>query len=132
MKEELQVKMMEIISSIQSAMAKTGEFTVEQLPDIAMQYILYGRVLTVVLSISAIVMGITCLSFALWAYRNPWNRSHYWSDQHKIRSDGNYSAMFLGTGIGIASIFLSIVTFDYMVWVAPKVWLIKELASLIK
>lgn len=132
MKEELQVKMVEIISSIQSAMSKTGEFAAEQIPDIAMQYILYGRVLTIVLSISLIAMGIACLSFALWAYQNPWNNSPYSWDQHKTRSESNYSVMFIGTVIGIASISISILTFDYMVWVAPKVWLIKELAALIK
>ena len=132
MKEELQVKMMEIISSIQSAMAKTGDFVPEQLPDIAMQYILYGRVLTVVRSVSLIATGITCLSFALWVYRNPCNNSPYSWDRNNTRSEGNYSAMCLGTTVGVALTLMSIATFDYMVWVAPKVWLIKELASLIK
>ena len=132
MKEELQVKMVEIISAIQSAMVKTGEFAAEQLPDIAMQYILYGRVFTVVQSVSLIAIGITCLSFALWAYRNPWNNSPYSWDQHKTRSERNYSVMYFGTTVGVALTSMSIATFDYMVWVAPKVWLIKELASLIK
>ena len=132
MKEELQVKMVEIISSIQTAVSKTGEFAAEQLPDIAMRYILYGRVLTVVQSVSLIVIGITCLSFALGAYWNPWNNSPYSWDQHKTRSESNYSVMYFGTVIGIALTSMSIATFDYMVWVAPKVWLIKELTSLIK
>lgn len=43
MKDALQLKMVEILTAIQSAVGKSADFALEQLPDIAQQYVLYGR-----------------------------------------------------------------------------------------
>ena len=44
MKDELQLKLTEILTAIQVGVSKTADFTLEQLPDIAQQYLLYGKV----------------------------------------------------------------------------------------
>lgn len=44
MNGQLQAKMVEILTTIQRGTETAGTFAMEQLPDIAQQYVLYGRV----------------------------------------------------------------------------------------
>lgn len=132
MKDELQLKLVEIISAIHHAVSKTGEFVAEQLPDIAQQYVVYGRVISAVGFIALLCLSAACFSLAWWAYHNPWF-DRWGSSYHKPeRSESNIAVIIFGAIIGTLSIMVSFLSFNYMVWVAPKVWLIKELASLIK
>jgi hypothetical protein len=48
MKEELQGKLVEILTQIQSTVGQAKDFTLQQLPDIAQSYIYYGVVSSVV------------------------------------------------------------------------------------
>lgn len=48
MKEELNTKLVEILTSIQTAAGKASDFALDQLPDIAQSYVLYGRAVSVV------------------------------------------------------------------------------------
>ena len=47
MKEELNGKLVEILTSIQTAAGKASDFALEQLPDIAQSYVMYGRAVSV-------------------------------------------------------------------------------------
>ena len=63
MKDALQLKMVEILTAIQSAVGKSADFALEQLPDIAQQYVLYGRVWSTI----AVLVSLAFLVTAVWA-----------------------------------------------------------------
>jgi len=132
MKDELQTKLVEILTAIQSATGKAADFAMDQLPDIAQQYVVYGRAVTVISSVALIIFASACFYAASWAFKNPWNISPYSFEKDRKRSDSNTALIFFGYVIGAFALFLSVATFDYLVWFAPKVWLIKELAMLVK
>lgn len=126
MKEELQTKMVEILSSIQTAAGKASDFALEQLPDIAQSYVAYGRA-SVTLSI---IMSVALLFAVAWLFK--------WT-HHKVSKEDYDAVIWFPTGLAgsIAAMFLTINLFidsktAMLVWFAPKVWLLKELASLIK
>ena len=132
MKEELQLKLVEVVTSIQAAAGKAGEFALTQLPQIAQEYVIYGRVKTAVLTLLLLLLGGILLCAAVWAYKKPWNSSPYSIDREKLRSESNYVVIGFGTAFGTLFTVIAILSFDYLVWFAPKVWLIKELANLIR
>lgn len=132
MSDKLNDKLVEILTGIQSAVKSAGDFAIEQLPDIATQYILYGRVKSAVIALFLLCVIVALYGFAYWAYKNPWNTSEYLSDAGKKRSESNYTAMIFPPILATGLLLIVIWDFDYLVWFAPKVWLIKEIATLIK
>lgn len=132
MKEALQEKLVEVIAAVQAAAGKAGEFALTQLPQVAQEYVVYGRVKTAVFTSLFLVVGIAAICLAVWAYKNPWNTSPYSIDKGKNRSESNRMVMFFGGSLGGLIIIMSFLAFDYLVWFAPKVWLIKELSNLVK
>lgn len=131
MNEQLQAKLVEILSGIQAAVKAAGDFALEQLPDIAYQYISYGRALSLVVMIITVLLFVIglwlCIKKAIYGTQKDQYYNYGWSD--------NRSAALVGGG---ALLFVSCIIFTInlsntmMVWFAPKVWLIKELAVLIK
>lgn len=132
MNEQLQAKLVEILSGIQSATKAAGDFALGQLPDIAQSYVMYGRARTVVISAILLIIGASLLGLARWAYKHPWNTSPYSWDKDAKRSESNHLVMLFPGIFGGLFVMLGIFTFDLLVWVAPKVWLLKELAALVK
>ena len=132
MKEELQDKLVEILAAIQTTAGQAKDFTLAQLPDIAQSYVMYGRVKSAVLVTLLLLIAAGLLALAVHAYKNPWNISEYSWDRDKKRSESNWMAMWLGGGLGIFMIFAAFTTFNWLVWFAPKVWLLKEIANLLK
>lgn len=132
MKNELNEKLVEILTSIQSATGKAADFALTQLPDIAQSYVLYGRVSTVVSTLLMVFIGSVLLCISAYAYKNPWNNSTYSWDKGKKRDDGNVISIGFSGGLGAGITIIALANFNWLVWLAPKVWLIKELASLIK
>ena len=132
MKDELNSKLVEILTSIQNATGKAADFALTQLPDIAQSYVIYGRVSTVASTLLMMLIGAVLLCICAYAYKNPWNNSTYSWDKHKKRDDGNNFLIAISGFLGGAMIVVSIASFNWLVWLAPKVWLLKELAQLIK
>lgn len=132
MKQELQDKLIEVIDSIQSAATVASDFALEQLPDIAQQYVIYGRAKSVITFVVMVLISTVLLKYAHWAYKNKWNTSPYSVDSDRARSDSNLVAIFVGCAFGLLFAMLAFIEFDLLVWVAPKVWLMKELAMLVK
>lgn len=125
-KDELQTKLVEILSSIQSATGKASDFAMEQLPEIAQSYVLYGRVsLTFYLVFGlSILGGLTLLA-------------------HRIEREGKKADKDFPSGLPYFTLggtgallgggmFLANLSSAMLVWFAPKVWLLKEIASLVK
>lgn len=132
MKEELQSKLVEILASIQTATGKASDFAIEQLPDIAQQYVLYGRVRSVIFVVAFTLIAGALLKYAHWAWKNPWNTSAWSMDRHLKRSESNLAAMVLGVICAGFFSFCALLSTNPLVWVAPKVWLLKEIAALVK
>lgn len=132
MDEQLQNKLVEILEGIQTATRSAGDFALEQLPHIATQYVMYGRVKTA--AITALMLLAATVLFAIfrWAYKNPWNTSTSYFEKDAKRSESNYFVMGVTCGFGSLSALIGVLNFDLLVWIAPKVWLLKELASLVK
>lgn len=132
MKEELNSKLVEILTSIQTAAGKASDFALEQLPDIAQSYVMYGRAVSLAHAAVLLLIGGVLLKYSHWAYKNPWNTSGYSFEQGRLRGDSNYIAMIAPAIVGGLFVITALLSFDYLVWFAPKVWLLKELATLIK
>ena len=123
MNDKLQGSLAEILTGIQSAVKASGDFAASQLPDIAQQYITYGRAANTMYAVlfllaSAILARIACKQFNAL--------------------DGSDSvvppflAVFSSAACVLTSIlFLCRLNDVILVWFAPKVWLIKQLASLV-
>jgi hypothetical protein len=131
MDEQLSGKLTEILSGIQSATKAAGDFALEQLPDIAQSYVMYGRVKTAVLTTFLLLLATALASLSWWAYKNPWNTG-YFAHKDEKRGESNYFVMLGGASVGILLAAVAFLSFDFLVWFAPKVWLLKELASLVK
>jgi len=117
MQEELQSKLVEILTSIQAATGKAADFAMDQLPDIAQSYVVYGRV-----SSTFAVFGSAAVIAALL----------YFSKAYEKESEG---VSWIGggfTAIFPAMAFCFSIGDFFLVWFAPKVWLLKEFAQLVK
>lgn len=123
MNEELQGKLVEILASIQAAAGKTADFAMEQLPDIAQSYIVYGRVY----ASFSVALALLLIIGAIYAIR--------WAHKTDPNTEGVMipASLFGGTAAFLGFIGVCATASNAMlVWFAPKVWLLKELASLIK
>jgi hypothetical protein len=120
MKEQLQGKLVEILTSIQTATGKAADFAMAELPDIAQQYLSFGRSFeTFMFVILTVVIGLLVWGTA-WIAKN-FNEF----DRAAAIVPGVFSfIVFLLWCAQLKDVL--------MVWLAPKVWLITELAKLIK
>jgi hypothetical protein len=64
MKEELQGKLVEILTSIQTATGKASDFAMSQLPDVAQSYVGYGRALYTVGVVLGALFLLACVALS--------------------------------------------------------------------
>lgn len=130
MKEELQSKLIEILGSIQTAAGKAGDFALVQLPEIAQSYVIYGRAMSLV----KIGFAVAALLVAFFIFRGI--RKHCVGKDELMDCDpavvvfGGFG-MFALSAAGFLMLYQGIAS-AALVWFAPKVWLLKEIAGLIK
>lgn len=126
---DLQSKLVEILTSIQGAVGEAKDFTLQQLPDVAQQYILFGMVSNVVGTLLALAVGVGLGWLCYRLFSSPNNRDRY--------GDITPGYGVGGTLSGIGS-FVSVIVFiaglekTMLVLFAPKVWLLMEIAKLVK
>lgn len=124
MNEQLQSKLVEVIAAIQSDVGKSADFALAQLPDIAQQYVTYGRAWSIVsILLCVVVLG---LYYALVRRAACYDGTGGGELVIALAACGAPFAVFVALYL-----FLSIKE-AAIVWVAPKVWLIQELARLLK
>jgi membrane-bound acyltransferase YfiQ involved in biofilm formation len=121
MNEQLQSKLVEILSGIQAATRAAGDFAMEQLPDIAQQYVMYGRAVNTVAVIAALLVLLL-----LYLNRRPMLKAH----EDDIAAWPVITVM-LGCSFSFMTLLFCVPP-ALLVWFAPKVWLLKEIASLVK
>ncbi len=123
MNDQLQGKLVEILSAIQAGARAAGDFAMEQLPDIAQQYVLYGRVVSTAYVVMFALLAICCVATVVMHARGK-----------EDLLDCEPAIVIFGPIGGALSAAIAFVNFGpaMLVWFAPKVWLLKELAGLIK
>lgn len=123
MNEQLQNQLATILGSILNGVKQAGDFALVQLPDIAQQYVVYGRAkyTTLFLFFLIVIAGLA------WGIR--------WAFKDKDTCDDVVAGVCIFGGLGIIGCSIgAVVTASeaLLVWLAPKVWLIQELARLMK
>lgn len=126
MKEQLQTKLVEIISQIQVAVGKASDFAMDQIPDIAYQYIKFKTVWYIsemFIAVVILVGAIYCFKYfkRLYLEADCWDNSGYGMSVCTSIAVG-----FLATGTIVCNIHELL-----MIYIAPKVWLITQLANLV-
>lgn len=129
MKDELQGKLVEILSSIQTAAGKASDFAMEQLPDIAQSYIVYGRFVETMQAATSLAIFFGCIYAMYWAVCISKSETEYgtWGEGRGF----TLGAGILGGGISFAGVMIE-GPHAALVWFAPKVWLLKEIAGMIR
>ena len=129
MKDELQTKLVEIITSIQLGIGKAGDFAVEQLPDIVQQFIVFGMISNVTYSVIQIVSAVLTGFFSYKLFTSSGAKDGW----GYINADYGTAAFILAMfSFCSALAFLTGLKETLLVLFAPKVWLLMELANLIK
>lgn len=139
MKEELQGKLLEILTAIQTNTGKAidtgaklagqaGDFAMEQLPDIAQSYVAFARAWE---TLNALLWwGVTLALLYAVLVKAILNTKWLVGDMWPIE---RFLMCLIGIPVTLATLVTALqYTKDAMfVWFAPKVWLIQELAKLI-
>lgn len=121
---------------LSGAVTKTADFATAQAIDIAMQYVMYGRILYTFLILTSLIS----LIFSTWYFfvKGVNNTKAVVNDPGRYR-DGYWLAERIiatfGGGWLVATSFIVCavnVKEFLMVWAAPKVWLMIQLAELAK
>ena len=129
MKDELQTKLAEILTAIQTGADKSTNFALEQLPDVVQQYLLYGRVWSAI-SVLACLAATTLIVWVTLRFGYLSKQTDKYGGWPELR----VAATIIGSGssLGSAGVLLWEIKYAALIWLAPKVWLLKEVAGLLK
>lgn len=123
MQEEIFRRIDGIFSAIASTVERAGQFAAEQLPDIALQYVAFGRAHSTLTIALSVLIPVLC-----WFFTTRFIKTH--EDPFNTEPGFVYVAVSLiATGVSMMAFFINIKEF-LLVWFAPKVWLIMEIAEL--
>lgn len=131
MNNELQTQLASILAAIQRATSASADFALTQLPDIAQQYVMYGRVSSLWTTTALLAAAAAMLYVARWAYKNPWYEDKSYHADRKQRTEGNLAVIAIPAAMGTVLLLIAVTTFNWMVWIAPKVWLLRALARMV-
>ena len=125
MQAELLKRSEAIMDSLGKTISSAVDFSKEQIPDIAYQYIAFERAYTSV----TLLCGIAFIVLALFLTRYALNTK--WSRDLDTKLGLSAIAGVCSGIIGLITFFASLKVF-LLVWFAPKVFLLQSLTSLIK
>lgn len=142
MQQELLNRADAIFASIGAAVSKASDAAIaaggavaREVPDIAFQYIAFGRAYNAVIMAVAFALIVMCYHlFFRVGMKNAYNiddvRSYYgpqWGGRRIF-----YAIMGAASGVVGGIVFLVNIKDTVMVWAAPKVWLMLEMVELIR
>jgi hypothetical protein len=128
MNEELQANLAEVLGAITDGVTQTKDFAVEQLPDVAHQYIMFSLAFETVSFTLAVAILITSVVVGLRVAK----RIKAWP-RHEFSHADAAIAMFCGFGTFLSALSaLALLKPLLMVWFAPKVYLLQGIAGLLK
>ena len=122
MNEELQKQLANVIGGITQAVGKGADFALSQLPDIAQQYVAYGRAL----STAWMLFGLAMAVLAAFLIKKACN-------EETDDTESVYLAAF-GCLSGFVALITVVITSNQfvLVWFAPKIYVLQGLAGLLK
>ena len=123
MNDELQSKLVEVLTGISEGVSQAKDFAIEQLPDVAQQYIMFGMVWETTLLVIYAVL-ITLIAFGLWKMWRS-DTCHYGAVDFAIFFGG-------GSLVGLLIAFVNQLKPVLLVWFAPKLYLLQGIAGLVK
>lgn len=120
----MQQALLDRVDQIFASIGQAGHAVAQQLPDIAVQYIAYGRAVNTVW----VVLPLLVFILACWACWSVGIKNKY-----DLQGDEEGVA-WLGAGLGITALifFLCNLSDFILVWFAPKVYLIQQVNELVK
>jgi hypothetical protein len=123
MNDELQSKLVEVLTGISEGVSQAKDFAIEQLPDVAQQYIMFGMVWeTSLLALYAAFIAL--IVFGLWKL---WR-----SDAADVETVAFSTIFGGGTLILLLIAFVIQLKPVLLVWFAPKLYLLQGIAGLVK
>jgi hypothetical protein len=122
MQQELLNRADAIFSAMADAASKASSFVAEQVPEIALQYVAFGRAwLTTLVVISILCVIVSAILFR-WLAKNGLDDSPL--------PFSVFFGMCVSFVLGLVLILNNLKDF-LLVWFAPKVWLITSIAQLV-
>lgn len=121
MQEQILQRADSIFNSISNTVSNAASFANEQIPDIAIQYVAFGRAYTTTVVLACIIFVI---AWAITTYKLV-----------KANNDDIiYPVATVGGVISLISLIVGMANVKefMMVWFAPKIWLITEIVKLVK
>jgi hypothetical protein len=124
-----------IMDSLSATVSKASAFASDQIPDIAFQYVAYGRASLT----TYMCLGITLFCIGMWlcirvalqdVYKQGTIKTYWgleWCQPRQFAMGSGVVATVVGAVVSLVNLSNVI-----MVWFAPKVWLINEIARLVK
>ena len=131
--EDLNGKLVEILSSIQTATGKASDFALEQLPDIVQSYVLYEQVRSLFMVGVWLCLLAGIVLAARWVKNNPVYCTNWGNIGKQVRSSDNATLLWITYTLAALAAFFTLNALENaaLVWIAPKVWLLKGLAGMI-
>lgn len=129
MNDELQNKLAEVLGGIAEGVTQAKDFAVEQLPDVAQQYIMFGMVWET----AAFVMLAAATGLFTWMFLHGWKLASDDESSYKDADRGQIMMIF-GSISGLATVVFCLVQLKavLLVWFAPKLYLLQGIAGLVK
>ena len=122
MNELVQAQAGEILKQISTAIQTTGDFATKELPDIAQQYIVYGRFSGIMAVTIGVAFMIACIVVAIGIWRYSVKIKDY---------EFNFILILVGVLLFFAAAITSANAQKLLLNIfAPKVWLILEIKNL--
>jgi hypothetical protein len=129
MNDELQNKLAEVLGGIAEGVTQAKDFAVEQLPDVAQQYIMFGMVWET----AAFVMLVAATWLFTWMFLRGWKMAS--DDEASYRdADRGQMMMIFGSIVGVTTAVFCLAQLKavLLVWFAPKLYLLQGIAGLVK
>lgn len=125
MNEQLQTQASKLLEIITSAVQKTGDFAVAQMPSVVQEYVAYQRVLSVLMLL--LVLAFIALDAVLFVKASRIKPKD--ADDERA-----FAYIFAGCGSSILTLIVAASSAAWAVlpWVAPKYMILKTLAGFLK
>jgi hypothetical protein len=132
MNTELQSKLLEIVTSMQDGFLKTKDFAMEQLPSVANEYILFNRMYMSFLMLSILGVAVTWGMFYKKTVID--SQKVKKSPYYDTRPDNfdTFKVVTMVLTVLLSFMFLLNLREFFLVWFAPKIFLIESIAHMVK
>lgn len=129
MQEQLLQRADSIFASISTTVAKATDFASEQIPDIAIQYVAFGRAYSTTL---VVVSTLIMLAYVFMVYK--FIKHDVYNSSLSRFSESSIAVTVVGAFPSVGALITVMVNVKdvFLVWFAPKIWLITEIAKLVK